>query len=272
MEFFIKNNNMDNKELDEKQKIPVDYYKDIATIGNELKEIRESIDFMNTQIATYHDSVTSFRKFVDDEQAIQTHCLTDIQAKLQRVNSSVSGIPNLVEVTSEIDRIKGIEEIVGNIDYNLRNAASSAGGDDDYKKMLRNKISEYEEDLYKKLMRQYVIDTLISLYTQINNRLRISGTDETLKHVLDMFLYKLETLGIKACSSKSGDSFNPQCMTTGHYPNIDTDDDELDGKVAESVCPMFVWTLPTVRQQAEQLLLQEEEVTLYHKSKKNFQQ
>lgn len=261
----MKNNSIDNKELSENQKTPVDYFNDITTIRNELKEIRESIDYMNTQITTYHDSVTSFRKFVDNEQAIQTHCLTDIQTKLQRVNSSVSGIPNLVEVTSEIDRIKGIEEIVGNIDYNLRNASSSVGGDDVYKNMLREKISEYEEDLYKKLMRKYVIDNLISLYLQINDRLRISGTDESLKHVLDLILNKLETLGIKAYSSKPGDSFNPQYMTTGHYPNIDTNNGELDGKVAESVCPMFVWELPIVRQQVEQMLLQEEEVTLYHK-------
>lgn len=265
MGFFMKNNSIDNKELSENQKTPVDYFNDITTIRNELKEIRESIDYMNTQIATYHDSVTSFRKFVDNEQAIQTHCLTDIQTKLQRVNSSVSGIPNLVEVTSEIDRIKGIEEIVGNIDYNLRNASSSVGGDDVYKNMLKEKITEYEEDLYKKLMRKYVIDNLISLYLQINDWLRISGTDESLKHVLDLILNKLETLGIKAYSSKPGDSFNPQYMTTGHYPNIDTNNGELDGKVAESVRPMFVWKLPIVPQQVEQMLLQEEEVTLYHK-------
>lgn len=255
---------MNDKGFDENPKLPVSDGNDIATIKNDLKEIRESIDFINTQISRYHESVTSFRKFVDNDQTIQTHCLTDIQAKLQRINSSVSGIPRLVEVTAGIDRIKDVEEIVGNIDYNLRNASSSVGGDDDYKNMLRKKISEYEEDLYKKLMRKYVVDTLISLYTQINDQLR-SSKNESLKYVLDMILNKLEPLGIKAYSSRSGDLFNPQCMTTGHYPNINTDDSELDGKVAESVCPMFVWILPTIRQQAEQMLLQEEEVTLYTK-------
>ena len=267
MGIFMKNNNTDNKELDDNQKVPVDYSKDIEAIRNELKEIRESIDFMNTQIATYYDSVTSFRKFVDDEQSVQTHCLTDIQAKLQHVNSSLSGIPNLVEGISKIEKIDGIEEIVGNIDYNIRNAASSSE-DDEYKQMLGKKLSEYEEDLYKKLMRKYVIDTHISLFTQINEQSRISGSDNSLKQVLKMIVHKLETIGVKTYSSKPGDSFNPQYMTTGHYPNIETDNEQLDGKVAESVSPMFSWNLPSIRQQIDQMLLQEEEVTLYHYSKK----
>ena len=145
------NNNTDNKELDDNQKVPVDYSKDIDAIRNELKEIRESIDFMNTQIATYNDCVTSFRKFVDDEQSIQTHCLTDIQAKLQHVNSSLSGIPNLVEGISKIEKIDSIEETVGHINYNIRNTTSSSE-DDGYKQMLGKKLSEYEDDLYMKLV------------------------------------------------------------------------------------------------------------------------
>ena len=223
---------------------------------------------MNKQIATYNNSVTSFRNFVNDEQSVQTNCITDIQAKLQSVNSSLAGIPQLVEGISKIEKIDSIEETVGNIDYNLRNASSS-NGDDEYKQILNKKLSEYEEDLYKKLMRKYVIDTHISLFIQINEQIRNSESDNSLKVVLEMILAKLDAIGIKTYSSKQGDSFNPQYMTTGHYPNIATDNEELDGKVAESVSPLFKWNLPSIRQQTDQMLLKEEEVILYQYSKKN---
>lgn len=246
------------------------YFNEVTSIRNELKEIRAAIDSLNAQIATYHNRVISLREFVGNEQVKQAHCLTDIQTQLAGLNSSVSGISNLDNIISEIERIKGIEEIVGNIDYNLRNATSSSSGDEEYKNMLRQKVAEYEEDLYKKLMRKYVIDSLISLYTYINDKLRISGTDDFLKKILENILYKLQTLGIEAHSSKPGDSFDPRCMTTGHYSNIVTNDDELDGKVAESVCPMFVWKYPELHQHVQPILLKEEEVTLYQSNKNNF--
>lgn len=263
----MQNNSKDNKELNS-QNPPVDCRNDINALRAELKEIRKSIDSMNTLIAAYNDSVTSFRQFVDAEKSVQTHCFTDIQAKLQSVNSSLSGIPQLVEGISKIEKIDDIEETVGNIDYNIRNAASSSENDE-YKQMLGKKLSEYEEDLYKKLMRKYVIDTHISLFIQINEQIRNSESDNSLKAVLEMILAKLDAIGIKTSTSRPGDSFNPKFMTTGHYPNIETDNNELDGKVAESVSPMFSWNLPSIHQQTDSMVLREEEVILYQYSKKD---
>lgn len=254
---------MKNNRLENDQKRPADYGKEITAIKNELKEIRESIDFTNEQIALFNENVMSFKDYINNLQTAQTNYLSNIQARLQHINSSVADIPRIVDNVSKIDKIDDIDEVVGNIDYNIRNSAST-NGDSEYKQILTTKLSEYEEDLYKKLLRKYVIDTQISLYTQINEQLRRTETNDSLRSVLDLIINKLEEIGVKTFSSKPGDVFNPKCMTTGHYPNEDTDDEELGGKVAESVQPMFLWVLPSIRQQSDQMLLKEEEVTLYH--------
>lgn len=262
MGLFMKNNDAENREFDNNQKRLADHGKDIAAIKNELSEIRESIDFMNEQIAAFNESVMSFKDYINVEQKVQTKYLSDIQARVQRINSSVIGMPSVVESVSKIDKIDVIEETVGNIDYNIRNAVSS-DGDSEYKQMVSKKLSEYEEDLYKKFLRKYIIDSQISLYTQINQRLRVSDKEDSLKQVLGMIVNQLEAIGIMTHTSKSGDVFNPKSMTSGHYPNQKTENEELDGRVAESVQPMFFWNLPSIRQQSDQMLLKEEEVILY---------
>lgn len=258
----MQNSDKNTKEFGNTQTIPSNYYKEISSIKNELKEIRESIDFINTQVGAFFDSLSSFKKYINDEETFQTNYLTDIQAKLKRIDTSVKVIPSIVDGMSKIDKLDGIEDVVENIDYNIRSAASS-GDDSDYKQELSKKLSEYEDDLFMKLMRKYVIDSQISLYIQINDQLRILGTDTNLKQVLDLIVNKLEAIGIKTHLSKRGDTFNPKYMTTGHYPNIETDNENLDGKIADVVRPSFFWNLPTIRPQYEPLLLKEEEVILY---------
>lgn len=270
MGLFMQNSDKKTKEYGNNQNIPSNYYKEISLIQNELKEIRESIDFINMQVGAFFDSLSSFKKYINDEETFQTNYLTDIQAKLKRIDTSVNVIPSIADGMSKINKLDGIEDAVGNIDYNIRNASSS-GGDSEYKEELSKKLSEYEEDLYMKLMRKYVIDSQISLYVQINDQSRIHGTDSALKQVLDLIINKLDAIGIKAYSSKPGDTFDPKHMTTGHYPNIETEIEDWDGKVAESVTPSFIWSLPTMRQQSDQMLLKEEEVILYKYVKKEYQ-
>jgi hypothetical protein len=74
---------------------------------------------------------------------------------------------------------------------------------------------------------------------------------------------KLESIGVKVVSSESGAEFDPAYMKTGHYTNIPTNNEQLNGKVARSVTPAFMWTLPSTRQPFSSLLLKEEEVVLY---------
>ncbi len=160
------------------------------------------------------------------------------------------------------EKIDGIEEMVGNIDYNVRSGSASNSSDSEYKQVLQSKLSEYEEDLYLKLLRKYIIDSQISIYNQVAEQLYIEQ-DNKLEKVLTMMAQKLESIGVKVIASEVGSDFNPSRMKTGHYTNIPTDNEQLNGKVARSVTPAFLWTLPSTKQQDTSLLLMEEDVILY---------
>ena len=160
------------------------------------------------------------------------------------------------------EKIDGIEDMVGNIDYNIRSGSASNSSDSEYKQALQSKLSEYEEDLYMKLMRKYVVDSQISIYIQIAEQLFIEH-DDKLEKVLTLMAKKLESIGVKVVSSESGAEFDPAYMKTGHYTNIPTNNEQLNGKVARSVTPAFMWTLPSTKQQLNSLLLKEEDVVVY---------
>lgn len=271
---------------------------EIAALRNEMNEIKESIARLNTQfesvnknymdditsfttilsnhdknlssiqksISTYNESLSSFKKLITDEQSLQIDNYGDILSKIEQVKSIVSTIQKNVSSNSLENKlnakIESISETVENINYNILSSPQTDANSEAIQ-TLNKKLAEYQDDLYMKLLRKYVIDSHISLYTQVNDLAHTLEDDKHLNIVLKNIISKLETIGIKTQISKSGDPFDPKRMTTGHYPNIETSNETLAGKVAESICPAFIWNLPTIRQQSNQMILKEEEVTLY---------
>lgn len=211
----------------------------IQGIRDEFKSLRQEINALNADVMKLSDLIVSGNLNVRSLQE------------------------SLNETTHHFtEKMDGIEEMVGNIDYNVRSGSASKSDDGEYKQALQSKLSEYEEDLYLKLMRKYVIDSQISIYNQIAEQLYIEQ-DDKLEKVLTLMAKELESIGVKVISSKVGADFDPSRMRTGHYANIPTDNEQINGKVARSVTPAFLWTLPSTRQQGTSLLLKEEDVILY---------
>lgn len=247
---------------------------EIAALRNEIKEIQESIVRLNDQLESVNKNfiaalttfTTSFQKLITDEQSLQIDNFGDILSKIGQVESKVSTLQNIVSGISQKDDLNGkidnIAETIANINYNILSAPSTDANSETVQ-ILNKKLAEYQDDLYMKLLRKYVIDSHISLYTQINDLAHTLEDNNQLNIVLRIIISNLEAIGIKTHTSKSGDPFDSNSMTTGHYPNIETTNETLAGKVAESICPAFIWNLPTIRQQSNQMILKEEEVTLY---------
>lgn len=288
----IMNESQQTVEVQEKEnQIPNDLPE--VPVEESKKEIERSIQHLNDELSTIKQFLPTIQKEVE---SIKQYL---IDADLQRVVSVSDTVNNIRLTSADISKdvktilseacdlkpdfcksaslnqennkkLDEMSEVLANIDYNIRMGANTGNTQDSqYTQMLQEKINEYESDLYLKLMRKYVIDSQLSLYNQIVMRLTNIGRNIELENVLKFITSKLEVVGIKTVKSKSGDIFNPRTMNTGNYPNIQTTDPLLEGKVAESVSPAFVWYLPTVRQQISQLVLQEEEVRLYEVTKSN---
>lgn len=237
---------------------------DIGSLKQKLQGLQQNIKELNEQVKTIKQNIVALKNMFSDENIGLLRYVTS-------TNSAINNIkPVLGDINQNVKKIDKMEEAIGNIDYNIRNGISGGNNDGDYIRSLQGKLSEFEDDLYLKLMRKYVVDSQISLYVQIAER-NYYEKDEKLETILRSFDQKLQSIGIKTTISQVGDTFNPQFMTTGHYPNVATTDENMDGKIAASVHPSFVWTLPTIRQRSAPLLLKEEEVILYHYSKKEEQ-
>lgn len=203
------------------------------------------------------------------------NCIREMQRNVEALNSAVLNLRQEVsqiqiELNSFIknmggniaEKVNKIDDTIGDLSYNLLMANSSPSIESDYKQILEKKITEYEDDLYLKLMKKYVVDSQIALYIHVADQ-NYQEKDEKLDKILYMIASKLEAIGVIIKNSKQCDPFDPSCMTTGHYPNTPTTDENLDGKVSNSIHPSFIWILPSIKQQSTNLLLKEEEVTLY---------
>lgn len=264
-----------------------------VSVEDSKKEIERSIQHLNDELSTIkhflpiiQKEVESIKQYLIDADLQRVISVSDTVNNIRLTSADISKeVKTILSKTCELKpdicnsaslnqesnkKLDEMCEVLANIDYNIRVGANTGNTQDSqYTQILQEKINEYESDLHLKLMRKYVIDSQLSLYNQIVLRLKNIGSNIELENILKLITSKLEGVGVRTVKSKSGDSFNPRTMKTGNYPNVQTTDPLLEGKVAESVSPSFVWNLPSVRQQTSQLVLQEEEVRLYEFTKSN---
>lgn len=167
--------------------------------------------------------------------------------------------------------ITPLGDTLANMDYNLRSGMlnQGAGQDGQAVEAMQTELQRYKEDVYMKLMRQYIIDSHLSIYQKIAHRLYEKPGDEELPKVLKLIRMTLSSLGIEAQTSPVGSEFRPADMEVSFYPSRPTEDRENSGRVAASIVPQFIWTLPAVGMQNQRMTLLKEEVVLYEYDNNN---
>ncbi|MCQ2257363.1 MAG: hypothetical protein MJZ41_05130 [Bacteroidaceae bacterium] len=134
----------------------------------------------------------------------------------------------------------------------------------DYVNKLHHQLESLQGDACLFLMRKYVIDSQIELYKRIAYRLCDLKSDRELQGLISFLKTQLSTIGVQYIETPTGSEFSGKTMqvASGEKRTQLTNDKSLDGKVATTVVPRFIWTLPT-SQGKSSVLLSKEEVILW---------
>lgn len=243
---------------------------ELSVVNQIVPSIQQEIEFIKQYLVDADlRRVISISDTVNNLRLTSADIGKDIKEIKSGVDSAKMDVGNTAnQVHDSNSKLSEMSEALANIDYNIRVGTNMGNNQDgQYTQMLQEKINEYENDLHLKLMRKYIVDSQLSLYNQIVQRLIDNGSNLELENILKLIISKLEMIGIKTIQSKPGDNFNPKMMKTGNFKASQTTDALLDGKIAVSISPAFVWSLPSVRQQSSTLVLQEEVVKLYEYNK-----
>ena len=206
------------------------------------------------------------------------------QDVVEVVNKQINQIET--NLTDQIDSLKesfsGIQEIVENVQFNVAMLVQKQASSADMA-VLQRENEAFRSDSNVKLMRRYGIDAMIKTYQAICDRIfrlkhthLANQTDDieisTLNWVLKRIERQLKSLGIKLRSSQPGTSIDESVMVVYGSDGEDVDDSEaiivtddanLKDTVKESVCPAFVWTIPSLIGDAKEWYMEVEKVCIY---------
>lgn len=184
----------------------------------------------------------------------------------ERFDTLDRGISNMEVVLNQLDRsqdqLSPLPELVRNIDYNIR-VNGGGGSDKKYIEELQKRVSEYQEDAYLKFLRQYILDSLVSLYTNISFQVYENAQTTQLQNILKIIENDLGKMGIKLHSSNPMQQFDPKHMDICEGQTEYTDDEKIENLVYCSIVPEFIWTLPAIGHQQQMMTLKKEVVVLY---------
>ena len=155
------------------------------------------------------------------------------------------------DYTEQFDTLKGslvvLQDIVENLQYNVsilvQNQATAADV-----AVMRRENEAFRSDSNMKLMRRYGIDAMIKTYQAICDKLfRInhpqSGTQSAEGEQ-------------KAFGSEGEDVEEEETI-------FETNEESLKDTVKESVCPAFMWTIPSLIGDAKEWCMESEKVCIY---------
>ena len=190
------------------------------------------------------------------------------------------------DYTEQFDTLKGslvvLQDIVENLQYNVsilvQNQATAADV-----AVMRRENEAFRSDSNMKLMRRYGIDAMIKTYQAICDKLfRINhpqsgtqsaeGEQKAFEWVLKRMERQFKQLGIRLQRSGTGSEFDGATMTVYGSEGEDVEEEEtifetneesLKDTVKESVCPAFMWTIPSLIGDAKEWCMESEKVCIY---------
>ena len=244
----------------------------------------ETTDSINNIDGILSSEANEFREPMNapvDETPKEVEPRQDI---VEVVNKQIKHIET--NLTGQIDSLKesfsGIQEIVENVQFNVAMLVQKQASSADMA-VLQRENEAFRSDSNVKLMRRYGIDAMIKTYQAICDRIfrlkhthLANQTDDieisTLNWVLKRIERQLKSLGIKLRSSQPGTSIDESVMVVYGSDGEDVDDSEaiivtddanLKDTVKESVCPAFVWTIPSLIGDAKEWYMEVEKVCIY---------
>lgn len=244
----------------------------------------ETTDSINNIDGILFSEANEFRepmKAPVDETPKEVESRQDI---VEVVNKQINNIET--NLTGQIDTLKesfsGIQEIVENVQFNVAMLVQKQASSADMA-VLQRENEAFRSDSNMKLMRRYGIDAMIKTYQAICDRIfhlkhthmeNLTNDTEinTLNWVLKRIERQFKPLGIKLKSSQPGASIDESVMVVYGSDGEDVDDSEaiivtddtnLKDTVKESVCPAFVWTIPSLIGDAKEWYMEVEKVCIY---------
>lgn len=191
-----------------------------------------------------------------------------------------------IALSNTIDDVKKdisiIQEIINNIQCNVAMLVQNQAAAEDVAVMKRENEA-FRSDSNMKLMRRYGIDAMIKTYQSICDRIyrikhpkpddKIEDAELTaLNWVCNRMEKQFKSLGIKLNTSLPGMAVDESYMVVygsdGEDVNDDetiimTDDESLKDTVKESVCPAFIWTIPSLIGDVKEWCMEAEKVCIY---------
>jgi hypothetical protein len=194
------------------------------------------------------------------------------------MSESAGDVGRLEALYKTVDDLRGvIDNIQFNVSVLVQNQASAADV-----AVMRRENEAFRSDSNMKLMRRYGIDGLIRVYQAICDRIFqlnkgdvnafSDGEIKALKWVLKRLKTQLKSLGIRLQSSPVGSPVNESCMVVYGSDGEDVDesdaicrtnDMERKDTVKESVCPAFIWTIPSLVGDEKEWCMAPEKVCIY---------
>ncbi len=178
--------------------------------------------------------------------------------------------------------LAGLQDIVENLQFNMsilvQNQASAADV-----AAMRRENEAFRSDSNMKLMRRYGIDAMIKTYQAIcdkifrinhpkSNTQTLEGEKTAYEWVLNRMERQFKQLGIRLQRTEAGSEFNESTMTVYGSEGEDVEEDEtifdtnvesLKDTVKESVCPAFIWTIPSLIGDAKEWCMEAEKICIY---------
>ena len=178
--------------------------------------------------------------------------------------------------------LAGLQDIVENLQYNMSILVQNQASASDVAAMRRENEA-FRSDSNMKLMRRYGIDAMIKTYQAIcdkifhinhpkSNTETTEGEKKAYEWVLNRMARQFKQLGIRLQSSEAGCEFNESTMTVYGSEGEDVEEEEtifetnvesLKDTVKESVCPAFLWTIPSLIGDKKEWCMETEKVCVY---------
>lgn len=250
----------------------------IGNMRRRLQETESAIDFEKQELLP--QDFPQYEKHLENYNPDPNSDVdqTNIQEKEQyEGNSNVcTKVDDLQQSVLDLQRI--IENIQYNVAMLVQNQANAADV-----AVLQRENEAFRSDSNMKLMRRYGIDAMIKTYQTICDRVfRIKHPQfeqsereaelDALNWVLKRMEKQLKPLGIKLKSSQPGTPVDYSVMVVYGSEGEDVEDDEvmvvsddvlLKDTVLESVCPAFIWTIPSLIGDVKEWYMEMEKVCIY---------
>ena len=196
---------------------------------------------------------------------------TDLMSHILEIKESINNLLGNKDVVKEhiVNDSSFEANINKKLDYIISTIEMQSGDrSDDSVDILKEELDTYRSDFYLKSVKRMGLDAIINILEHFCNLYHDSNDDTNDKEIYKTAITYIEnvlkrSMRVSCFYTQQGESFDPDTMIAYEGDYVSTNDDELRGKVAESIVPAIYWTLPRINSEDQEYLYKEEVVVLY---------